>query len=128
MSGDWAELAIKAGVGLAGAIGGLFLGVWKWGRNSALAEQVIDKKISAVREEVRIEMAAHTQKIDDGNDLLVSQFKETLDGLRRQHDEMRVDVERRFLPKDDFRDWLKEYRDDQRRTDDKLDKLLEMKR
>lgn len=113
-SGDWAELAIKAMVGLAGAVGGLFLGVWRWGHNSAVAKQSIKNQIAAVREEVRAEMTAHAQKVENGTDLLVSQFKESFDGIRRQIDEHRFYTEKDFMKKEDFRDFREEYREDMR--------------
>lgn len=131
MAGDWIEIAMKGMVALGGAIFGALAGIWHWGRNSALAEQSVTNQIAALREEVRKDMASHTQKAADGNDLLVAQFKESFEGIRRQHDDLKLDVERRFLPKDEFRDWLKdfreEYRQHQQRTDDKLDKLLGMR-
>jgi hypothetical protein len=126
--GEWIDVGIKAGISLVSGLGGLLIGVWKWGRSSAQKEQAFKDElrieVAALREEVRDDMTSHAQKVDDGNDLLVSQFKESFEGLRRQHDLLALDVEKRFLPKDDFRDWLKEYREDQRRTDDKLDRLL----
>lgn len=111
---EWIELAIKAGVALGGAIVGAFVGVWRWGRDSALAEQSVTNQIAALREEVRTEMATHAQKADDGNDMLVAQFKESFEGIRRQHDDHKLDVERRFMLKDDFKDFREEYRDDMR--------------
>jgi hypothetical protein len=126
--GEWIDVGIKAGISLVSGLGGLLIGVWKWGRSSAQKEQAfkddLRTEIAALREEVRKDMTSHSQKVDGGNDLLVSQFKESFEGLRRQHDVFVLDVERRFLPKDDFRDFLQEYREDQRRTDDKLDRLL----
>lgn len=59
-------------------------------------------------------MATHAQKADDGNDLLVAQFKESFEGIRRQHDDHKLDVERRFMLKDDFKDFRDEYREDMR--------------
>jgi len=112
--GEWIEIAIKAGVALSGGIGGLFLGVWKWGRFSAKAEQTVENQITALREEVRREMAVHVHKIENSHDDLVSHFEESFNGMRRQHDDHKLDVEKRFMLKDDFRDFREEYREDMR--------------
>jgi hypothetical protein len=125
--GEWVEIAIRSGIALAGGVAGAFLGVWKWGHSSATAKQAIKNQITASREEVRKEMAAHVQKIEDGHDELISHFEESFNGIRRQHDEHKLDVEKRFMLKDDFRDFREEYRQDQARTDAKLDRLLGMK-
>ncbi|MGY4222700.1 hypothetical protein ACVMIH_000061 [Bradyrhizobium sp. USDA 4503] len=113
---EWGELAIKAIIALASGAGGVFIGIWKWGRSSAKAEQAVKDdytgKITALREEVRKDMTSHAQKVEDGNDLLVAQFKESFDGIRRQHDDLKLDVEKRFMLKDDFRDFREEYRED----------------
>lgn len=126
---DWTRIAAEAGIAIASGVGTAFYTVWKWGRGGAKAEQAVkddyNAKIRDLREEVRKEMAGQSEKADEGMDLLVSQFKESFDGIRRQHDEYKLDSERRFFLKDDFRDFLKEYREDQRRTDVKLDRLLE---
>ncbi len=112
--GEWIEVGIKAGIALAGGIGGLFLGVWRWGRSSAQADQAVKDDYDAKIAEVRKEMAAHVQKVDDGNDLLVSQFKEAFEGIRRQIDEHRYYTEKDFLKKEDFKDFREEYREDMR--------------
>lgn len=115
---DWHQIALQGGTSLLSGFGGLLLGVWKWGRRSAKDEQTVkddyNTKIRALREEVRTDMTAHAQKIEAGNDLLVSQFKESFEGLRRQQDDHKLDVEKRFLLKDDFRDFRDEYREDMR--------------
>ena len=112
--GEWIDIAIKAGIALTGGIGGLFIGVWKWGRSSAKAEQAVKDKITTLREEVRKEMAAHVQKIEDGHDELVNHFEESFNGIRRQIDEHRYYTEKDFLKKEDFKDFREEYREDMR--------------
>ena len=112
------DIAIKAGISLISGFGGLFLGVWKWGRSSAQAEHAVrhdyEVKIAALREEMRTAMASHVKSNDAANDLLVDQFKESFDGIRRQIDEHRFYTERDFLKKEDFRDFREEYREDMR--------------
>src|SRR5437879_4553368 len=112
--GEWIEIAIKAVIALAGGIGGLFLGVWKWGRSSGKAEVAGDAKISALRDEMRTAMATQATKSEARTDLLVEQFKETFDGIRRQLDEHRYYTEKDFLKKEDFKDFREEYREDMR--------------
>lgn len=124
MAGEWIDIAIKAGIALSGAIGGLFIGIWKWGWSSGKAEAAGDAKISVLREEMRTAMASHAKTVDAKTELLVGQFRESFEGIRRQIDQNLLDAERRFLPKGEFDRFLDEYRDDQRRTDDKLDRLL----
>ena len=116
--GEWADLAIKAGISLASGFGGMILGAWQWGRSSAKKEHAVkddyDTKIRTLREEMRIAMVTHAQKADDGKDLLTDQFKEAFEGLRRQMDEHRYYTEKDFMKKEDFRDFREEYRDDMR--------------
>jgi hypothetical protein len=111
---EWIEIALKAGIALSGGIGGLFIGIWKWGRSSAKAEQAVKNQITALREEVRKEMAAHVQKIEDGHDDLVNHFEESFNGIRRQIDEHRYYTEKDFMKKDDFKNFREEYREDMR--------------
>jgi hypothetical protein len=111
---EWIDIAIKAAIALSGGIGGLFIGVWKWGRSSGKAEAAGDAKISALREEMRTSMATQATKSEARTDLLVEQFKETFDGIRRQIDEHRYYTEKDFLKKEDFKDFREEYREDMR--------------
>lgn len=128
---DWSHVAVEAGIAVFSGVGGAFVAVWKWGRGGAKAEQAVkddyNAKINELREDVRSDMAAQAKAADDRGDLLVGQFRESFEGLRRQMDEHRLDTEKRFLLKDDFREFLKEYRENQRRTDDKLNRLLEVR-
>ena len=109
---EWLEIAIKAVAALGGAIVGAITAIWRLGRNSAKAEHTIERQIAALREEVRTEMATHVQKADDSRDLLVDQFKESFEGMRRQIDEHRYYTEKDFLKKEDFKHFREEYRDD----------------
>lgn len=115
---DWHQITLQGGFSALSGAGGFLYGLFRLGRKSARNEQTVkddyNTKIRALREEVRTDMAAHAQKADAGNDLLVSQFKESFEGLRRQQDDHKLDVEKRFLLKDDFRDFRDEYREDMR--------------
>lgn len=115
---DWAKLAFQIGTYALSSAVGLGVGLWRAGRKSAESEQAVKDdytaKIHALREETRTHMATHASKVEDGSDLLVSQFKESFEGLRRQHDDHKLDIEKRFMLKDDFKDFRDEYRDDMR--------------
>lgn len=115
---DLAKIAIEAGVSLLSGLGGLVVGAWKWGRSSAIAEHRLkvefNDKIDVLREQTRTSMSAYEKQADARNDLLIQQFKESFEGIRRQIDDNRLDAERRFLPKNDFREWREEYRQDMR--------------
>lgn len=116
--GEWTEVAIKAGISLVSGFGGLILGVWKWGRSSAKAEQAVkddyDAKIAALRHEVRTDMASMEKGSNASREALVDQFQESFAGIRRQLDEHRFYTEKDFMKKEDFRDFREEYREDMR--------------
>lgn len=118
MAGEWTDLALKAAISLASLIGGIFLGVWRWGRYSATSEQAVkddyDEKIKQLREEMRTAMAEQAKQSAERTDDLVHQFKESFDGIRRQMDDHRFYTEKDFMRKEDFRDFREEYRDDMR--------------
>ena len=115
---DWTEFIFKVATPVVSGVGGILIGLWKWGRSSAEDEQAVkddyESKIYKLRDELRAMMEAHSQKADSKNDLLVEQFKEAFDGIRRQIDEHRFYTEKDFVKKEDFRYFLAEYREDMR--------------
>jgi preprotein translocase subunit SecA len=115
---DWPQVVIEGTLSLISAFGGLVIGAWKWGRNSVLHEQRLrdefNDKMEAFSKEVRTAMANQQQAQEDRLDGLVDQFKETFVGLRRTIDQTALDNEKRFFPKDDFRAFREEYREDMR--------------
>ncbi len=116
--GEWLDIAIKAAIGLASGFGGMLVGAWKWGQQTAKKEQAVKddytKMVGDLREEVRTAMTAFAKDANNRNDALVDQFKESFDGIRRQIDEHRFYTEKEFLKKEDFRDFRDEYREDMR--------------
>jgi len=124
---DWAEIAVKIGIPLGSGFAGMIAGAWRGGRATEREKQKVKEdyegKIETHRTETRNAMAAIEKAAGARNDLLVEQFKESFDGIRRQIDEVRLSTEREFLRKDDFREFREEYREDQRRIMDKLDRL-----
>lgn len=125
---DWVRIAFTTAGGFASGVVGIVIGAFKFGRRSVTQEQKIkddyNGKIAALRDETKAAMAKNTETADSRNTLLVEQFKETLEGLRRQMDDHKLMTEKDFLRKEDFREFLKEYREDTRRADSKLDRLL----
>lgn len=114
MAGEWIDIAVKVGLALSSGVAGGLYSVWQWGRSSAQAEQAVKDQITTLREEVRKEMTTQATKSEARTDLLVEQFKETFDGIRRQIDEHRYYTEKDFLKKEDFKDFREEYREDMR--------------
>jgi t-SNARE complex subunit (syntaxin) len=111
---DWPQILSDSATSLLSAIGGLIVGIWKMGRNSAHREQMVrddyEAKIAQLSEELREKMGELERTSEAKLDLLVEQFREAFSGIRRQIDDDRLHTEREFLRKD-FRD---EYREDMR--------------
>lgn len=115
---DWPHIALQAGTSLLSAIGGLLVGVWRWGRASAEREQQMkdefDAKVDALGDQLKASMAEVEKAGARRLDLLVEQFKESFAGLRRQIDDDRLYTEQRFMRKEEFKDFREEYREDMR--------------
>ncbi len=115
---EWPRLLLEAAGSLASGFFGLLVGVWRAGRNSATKEQAVkddyDGKIGALGKELEITVATAEKASDARLDLLVEQFKEAFDGMRRQFDDHKFYTEKDFLKKEDFKDFRDEYREDMR--------------
>lgn len=124
---DSMRVAVEFGVSAAAGIGGWLIGIWRWGRRSAQHDQEVkedyDGKINALRDEMRDTMAEHERAADARNDMLVEQFKESFEGIRRQIDDHRLEAERRFLPRDGLTEFRKEYREDMASLMRKIDHI-----
>ncbi len=105
--GDWPRTLLEAAGSLVSGFFGLMVGVWRAGRNSATKEQ-------AVRDDYDAKIAANAKSSDARLDLLVDQFKESFDGIRRQFDDHKFYTEKDFLKKEDFKSFRDEYREDMR--------------
>jgi hypothetical protein len=125
MADDWVKLGVSVGASLISGAAGMIAGVWRAGRDSSKREQSVkddyDAKIKALGDEMRKALADHERASESRLDLLVGQFQESFTGLRRQVDSARLEVEREFLRKEDFRDFRDEYRKDIREIKDKID-------
>jgi len=124
---DWPRLWLEAVGSALSAIVGVVVGIWRWGRNSALAEQQVRNDYIARIESMKVTLhaaeVAHDRRIDD----LVDQFKETFVGIRRQFDDGRLYTEQNFVRKDDFREMREEIRDDMRDIKVSLNELRNRK-
>ncbi len=128
MAEEWLKLGISFGASLISGAVGMIAGVWRAGRASAKREQEVkddyDSKIRALGDEMRKAMADHEKASEGRVDLLVDQFQESFNGLRRQIDSDRLHTEREFMRKEDFRDFRDEYREDIREIKAKIDNVF----
>jgi len=124
---DWPRLLLEAAGSALSALVGAGIGIWRWGRNSALAEQQVRNdyiaRIESMKATLHAAEVAHDRRIDD----LVDQFKETFVGIRRQFDDGRLYTEQNFVRKDDFREMREEIRDDMRDIKVSLNELRNRK-
>lgn len=103
MNLEWGH-AFAAIVGaLFGAISSIFTGGWRLGRIEPRLKLHFEQAIS--ESEKRIE-----EKVDQARDA----FDETLKGLRQKINDVELNSEKRFLPKEEFNDFRQEYREDMR--------------
>lgn len=110
---EWAHVVIGGFSALAGGGAGLIAGVWRVARIEGRLKLSFQNSIREC--EVRLEL-----KVDQVTDA----FDETLKGLRQKINDVELEGVRGFVAKPEFNDFREEYRQDQRRTDDKLDRLL----
>lgn len=124
---NWEHAAVEVGVAVVSWFGSALFTAWKFGRSGAKHDQNVkddyDGKIDALREQMRTSHASYEKAATARNDLLVEQFKESFDGIRRQIDDNKLDTEKHFLRKEDFGDFRKEYREDVRAIFEKLDRI-----
>lgn len=100
---EWAH-AIAALLGaVGGAAGGIFAGGWRLGRIEGRLKLSFQAHIN--ESEKRIE-----DKVEQARDA----FDETLKALRQKINDVELGTERNFVPKNDFEDFRKEYREDMR--------------
>lgn len=118
MQPDIPEWIKYVGDVLVASLSGLAAATFRAGRRSAQHDQKIktinEEKFTALREQLRSEMAEMHHAGEESRDLLVGQFNETLQGLRRQFDDHRLATEQNFVRRDDFKEFREEIRDDMR--------------
>lgn len=103
---------------LVAGLSGIAAATFRAGRRSAQHDQKIktinDERLAILKEQLRSEMAEMHRAGEESRDLLVGQFNETLQGLRRQFDDHRLATEQNFVRRDDFKEFREEIRDDMR--------------
>jgi|SRR5882672_447618 len=120
---EWPRLAIEAIGAAASGFAGLLVGVWRWGRHSALGEQRLRDDYLERIEDMKGSLAAAEQTHDARIGELVGQFKEAFAGIRRQIDDGRLYTEQTFVRKDDFKEMREEIREDMRDIKRSLNEL-----
>lgn len=128
---DWVKTVTQAAAPLLTGIAGLFIGTWKAGRQSGKHEAEIEAKIKAdVAKEtdskiegLKVEMRIAVADALDGNETFIKSVGDTFSALRQKINDVELESERRFLPKDDFNNFLKEYREDMRDLKDMIGKV-----
>lgn len=109
---EWAHLIIGALGAIAGAAGGIFIGGWRLGR--------IEGRLKLHFKEAIEESESHIEgKLEQAR----QGFDDTLKGLRQKINDVELNSERRFFLRDDFKNFLEEYRDNTNRIFEKLDNL-----
>jgi len=126
---DWARIAVEVVIALASAAASAVGTAYAFGKRDATEraqlKEEMDARIDDLRDKTIGKMDQAIEAADARNELLISQIRETLEGLRRQLDDHRLEIEREFFRKGEFRDFIQRYDSDQNRVNDKLDKLLQ---
>jgi hypothetical protein len=128
---DWMKVAVQGGVSLLSAGAGLLLGVWRAGKKSgkedaekeAKLKADIARETDAKIEGFKLEMRTAVADALDNNETFIKSVGDTFSALRQKINDVELESERRFLPKDDFNNFLKEYREDMRDLKDMIGKV-----
>lgn len=100
---EWAHALAAIGGAAAGAAGGIFAGGWRLGRIEGRLKEHFQEAI-----------AMSERRIEDKVEEARESFDETLKGLRQKINDVELQSEKRYLPKDEFNDFRAEYREDMR--------------
>lgn len=129
---DWVKSAAQIAAPLITGIAGLFLGTWQAGKRQGKQESdaeaklkaEIAKELDAKIEGFKAEMRTAVAEALEANEAFIKSVGDSFSALRQKINDVELETERRFLPRASFDSFVEEYRENQRRTDDKLDKLL----
>jgi hypothetical protein len=115
---------IFAGLSIAATIlGGLF-GIVKWlAAERQKTREDFDNKLQLVQERLEERVSEAEHGIESKVETALQQMGETMRGVREKINSVELDSERRFMPKGNFDDFRKEYREDMKRIFDRLDRL-----
>mgnify|MGYP001610691076 CR=1 FL=1 len=126
---DWPHVAFQAVTSMVSALGGILVGVWRWGRRSAEKEQEMrddyEAQIDSLSDELKSALSTSEKAGQARLEMLIGQFKESFEGIRRQFDDHRLATEKDFLRKDDFKEFREEFRQDMRDLKSKLDNIAQ---
>jgi hypothetical protein len=111
---------IFAGVPIAATIIGGIWAIVKW---FAAEREKQREELKAVEERVEESVSKSTHAIEDKVEAALQQMGETMRGVREKINTVELEAERRFMPKESFDDFRREYREDMKRMFDKLDRL-----
>jgi hypothetical protein len=64
-----------------------------------------------IRADLQASISAAEQRVEDKVDSMAGHFNEYFEGIRRQQDEMKLNMEKEFVRKDDFREFRDEWRE-----------------
>ena len=109
---DWVHMIVGGISAVAGAAGGLVAGIWR------IAHIEHD-----LRRDFEQEVAEATHELGEKLDNLSNQFDETLKGLRQKINDVELYTEREFMSKDGFDEFRREFREDMKSLNEKLDRM-----
>lgn len=109
---DWVHVIIGGLSAVGGGAGGLIAGVWR----VAHIEQ-------ALRRDFEQDIAETSHELGQKLDHISDQFEETLKGLRQKINDVELYTEREFVSKAGFDDFRREFREDMKSLNEKLDRI-----
>lgn len=93
--------------GMAGAVIGAASTLLTWIIRAARLEPII-------RADFQEKLSAAEQRVEEKVEEMAGHFREYFDGIRRQQDEIKLNIEKEFVRKDDFREFREEFREEMR--------------
>lgn len=132
---DWLKPAVDVGIALVAGLSGSWLTAYRMGRRTAKDEAGVtariegakfefDKKLGEQTKQLEATVRESEKNIEENVQQLTHEFGETFKAMRQKINDVELASERTFLKKGEFEDFRKEYRDNEQRKDEKLDKLL----
>jgi hypothetical protein len=100
---DWLHIIFVVVGGAVGGISGLVAGIWRMARFEP-----------ELRRGITQEIAEATHELEERIENETGHFDETLRGLREKINTLELHIERKFVDKEDFNDFRKEWREDMR--------------
>lgn len=115
---------IFAGVPIAATVLGGIWGIVKWmAADRQKTREDFDNKLQLVQERLEERVSEAEHGIESKVETALQQMGETMRGVREKINVVELEAERRFMPKESFDDFRREYREDMKRIFDRLDRL-----